>query len=306
MRITNYGQQQQLIAELQARMAQFNEANRQLSTGQRFDKASDDPIGAKDVMVLSTRLTGLDQFDRNANFAKVRQQSQDAVLTQVGTLLDQARGLAADAGGSAIGSSQRVQASAQIDQILKEVIAYANTQVGGEYIFAGGNSATQPFINTPGATQGNYQGGTVTRSTDIDPGVSVVINDRGDQLFGDPAAGVPGIISSLKNLRDGLAGAAPEASSQILTTRLTDLVNASNQLTQARVTVAGRLSQIDRVTTQHTSQRADLQTQRDAIQAVDPNEAAARLLALQTSIQAAYSATSRVLSASLVNYLPSA
>lgn len=303
MRITNYGQQQQLIADLQARMAQFNEANQQLSTGQRFSRASEDPIGAKDVMELSTRLTGLDQYDRNANFAQVRQKAQDNVLTQVGTLLDQARTLASGAGASAIGSAQRTQAAAQVDQILKEVIAYANTQVGGEYIFAGGKSGTQPFITTAGATEGNYQGGTVARSTDIDPGVSVVINDRGDSLFGDPAAGVPGIISSLKNLRDGLAGAGAEAPSQILTTRLSDLVKAGGQVEQARVTVAGRLAQIDRATTRHASLRVDLQSQRDAIQAVDPNEAAAKLLSLQTSIQAAYSATSRVLSASLVNYL---
>jgi flagellin-like hook-associated protein FlgL len=171
-------------------------------------------------------------------------------------------------------------------------------------MFSGGNSSTPPFITAAGVTEGNYQGGTVTRSTDIDLGVSVTINDRGDTLFGDPAAGVPGIITSLRNLRDGLAGAGAEAPSQILSTRLTDLVNAGSQVEQARVTVAGRLGQIDRATQRHLTLRSQLQTQQDAAQAIDPNEAAATLLALQTSIQAAYSATSRVLSTSLVNYLP--
>lgn len=300
MRVTNYGQQQQLIQDLQARLAQFNQANEQLNTGLRFTRASEDPLAAKDVMQIDSQLTGLDQYDRNATFAQGRQQAENDALTSVSNLMAQARQIAADAANAAVGSTERTTAASQVDQILKQVIGYGNTQFGGEYIFAGGN-ATSPAFDTAAATEGNYLGGTITRSTAVDPGVTVTINDRGDTVFGDPSAGVPGIITSLKNLRDGLAGADTPAT--ILTTRMSDLVNASDNLQQTQTTVADRLVQIDTVTKQRSDLRARLTDQRDATQGIDPTTAAANVLALQTSIQASYSATSRILSSSLVNYL---
>ena len=300
MRVTNLGQQQQLIQDLQARLSQFDQANQQLNSGLRFTRASEDPVAAKDVMQLNAQLTGLDQFDRNSTFAQGRQQAENDVLTSVSTLMAQARQIAATAANTAVGSPERAAAAAQVDQIFKEVISYGNTQFGGEYLFSGGNAGSAPF-DTAAATEGNYLGGTITRTTAIDPGVNVAINDRGDTVFGDPSVTTPGIITSLKNLRDGLAGADTPAT--ILTTRMSDLVNASDNLQQTQANVAGRLVQIDSATTQRTATRNQVSDQKDAAQGIDPTTAAANVLALQTSIQAAYSATSRILGASLVPYL---
>ena len=300
MRITNYNQQQQLIQDIQTRLGQFNQANEQLTSGLRFTKASEDPIAAKDVMQLNAQLTGLDQFDRNSIFAQGHQQAENDVLTAVSSLMAQARQIAADSGNAAVGSAERTRAASQVDQILKEVISYGNTQFGGEFLFGGGNANSPPF-DTTAATEGNYLGGALTRTTAIDPGVNVAINDRGDKVFGDPSVTTPGIITSLKNLRDGLAGT--DTSATILTTRLSNLVNAADQLQQTQTTVAGRLVQIDNATSQRAATRNQISDRKDAAQGVDPTTAAANVLALQTSIQAAYSATSRILSSSLVNYL---
>jgi flagellar hook-associated protein 3 FlgL len=304
MRVTDQGRQQQILADLQAKLAEFAKANRQVDTGKRFTTVSEDPVSAVNVMQISSRLQAISQYQRNANFAQVRQKTEEQVIQTVNDLLSSAKNIAVQAAGADIGTAQRQQASNQIDLILKQVISLGNTQVGSDYIFAGQKSGSPAFDTTPGGTEGNYLGGTTARQTELEKGLSVTINSTGDTLFGDPAPGVPGVISSLKNLRDALAGGAAETQGQILSTRLSDLVRSSDSLQLPLVDVGGRLAQIDQVGKFQDQLTTQLETQRDSLVSIPPEEAASNLLQLQTALQAAYAATSRVLSTSLTNYLP--
>lgn len=303
MRITNSWLTQNTLRHLQTNLQAIATAQRQVATGDRLEKASDDPSGSRRLLAVDRALRGVEQYTKNVQFASLRQDAERTTLKTVNDLLGQARQAVIQMGDAQIGTEERATASTIVDRILKQVIQLGNTKVGNEYIFAGENSDAPAFDTAAGATEGNYLGGTQARQTEIGDNFTVPVNETGDKLFGDPAPGIPGVISSLKALRDGLAGPGAEASSVIQTTRISDLQRASDAALGAETAAGATISHLKIITSQHTDVSNRLLDERQTIAKVSPEEAATRLLSLQTSLQAAYSATNIVLHQTLTNYL---
>jgi flagellar hook-associated protein 3 FlgL len=300
MRISDTMNTQATITNFAQLRQQVDDAQTQVSSGLRFSEASQDPAAAASVMLNSTQLNALGQFQKNADTATRRVNLEESVLSQMNTLLANAQQLAVSQATATATTATRQTTAQEVNQLLAQAVQLSNTKDGNEYLFGGANSTTQPFnIDTSGSSYTFTVANPApsgARQVEIAPGQLINTNHDGTQVFGTAATGP---LASLQNLAAALQGGTQTA----VENTLGDL---DNQLTQVNSLVgqtgawASRLqitsSNITSMTNQLTASNATLQD-------VDIETAMTNLTGRQTAYQAAMAATSRVSNLSLANYL---
>jgi flagellar hook-associated protein 3 FlgL len=300
MRVTNSSLRDQSLRQIQGNLARLSELQTQLATGKRFSRADEDPAGTVQVLRSERGMRAIDQYAKNGTAAQVRLGAEQAVVQNADDILRQARDLAlsfakGDPPYTSAQASQRQVAADQITKMLDQLISMGNTKIGDEYILGGEQSTTPPFDPTAGATYGNYQGGTTERKLPIADGVAVSVNHTGNQFVG-PA------IAALKALRDSVDPANNQTEAQVQAQ--VDTVFTASQSLQVSLAETGATgNEIIATLKNNTNVKNDLETVRSNAEDAPQEETIAKLLSLQTTVQASYSATSRLLSLSLTDYL---
>jgi flagellar hook-associated protein 3 FlgL len=298
--VTNALRRDETIRQIQDNLARLAALQAQIATGKRFSRAAEDPVAATQVIQVRHTSRALAQYTENATAAQVRLGAEEAVVEHINELLRQGRDFAlsfakGDPPYTNEQLAQRVVATDQLDRLLTDVIALGNTKIGSEYILAGEQSTTAPFDPTPGATQGNYQGGTQPRRIELTDGVFIAANHTGDQFVG-PA------IAALKALRDTVDPANGQTEAQVQAAVTTVFARGQDLIVSlAQTGTTG--SQIASTLESHAAYQNDLENLRGTLEDVSIEEAVAKSLSLQTTIAASYSATSRILSLTLADYL---
>lgn len=300
MRVTNSLSRDQTIRDIQGHLGRLHELQQQIATGKRFTRIEQDPVAAAQVLRVERGQRAIDQYVKNGINAQVRLGAEEAVVRQGDDILRQARDFALS---FAVGNppytaeqtTQRQIAADRITGLLNELVALGNTRIGNEYILAGDQSTTPPFDPTPGATFGDYQGGTRARRTEVADGVFVNVNHTGDQYIG-PA------IAALKTLRDAVDPANLQTEAQVEAGVQAVFTQSQGLLTSlARTGSTG--AQLVTTLRNNANLRNDLENVRESVERVPIEEAVAKLLSLQTTVEASYAATGRLLSLTITDYL---
>lgn len=168
------------ILEQQVKLARIQ---LQVATGQRILSPSDDPAGATRLLSIDAGLDQIAQYDKNATLALNRLSSEESALNSVGNVLQRARELVVQALNGTQTSEDRELISAEIGQILDELVRVANSRdANGEYLFSGNISRTKPFQRGPGSTF-NYFGDQGQRFLSIGDNRQVAVGDSGAEVF---------------------------------------------------------------------------------------------------------------------------
>jgi flagellar hook-associated protein 3 FlgL len=208
MRVTQNLEQTQFLAALNTLESNLSKTQDQISSGQSFTTASQNPVSAGLVTDYNQALAQSQQYDTNSSSAQTSLNTEDSALTQVQSALQSLRDLALEA-NSGTESSQDLSAIAtQATQIQSSLLGLANTQDGnGNYIFGGYATQTQPFTLT--ATGATYNGDQGQRQVQIAAGQGVVIGDNGDLVFNQVKTGNGTFVATAAagNAGTGVVGA---------------------------------------------------------------------------------------------------
>jgi flagellar hook-associated protein 3 FlgL len=208
MRVTQNLNQTQFLAALNTLESNLSKTQNQISSGQSFTTASQNPVSAGLVTAYNQALAQSQQYDTNSSSAQGSLNTEDSALTQVQSALQSLRDLALEA-NSGTESSQDLSAIAtQATQIQSSLVGLANTQDGsGNYIFGGYSTQTQPFTLT--ATGATYNGDQGQRQVQIAAGQTVVIGDNGDLVFNQVKTGngTFAVTAAAGNTGTGVVGA---------------------------------------------------------------------------------------------------
>ncbi|MBI9087708.1 MAG: flagellar hook-associated protein FlgL [Desulfobacterium sp.] len=123
----------------------LQDANRVVSTQKRINFLSDDPIGMSQVLGMRTNLKGIEQFNKNIEMGKTWLDGGEAALKSINEDLDDLRTRTQYMGSEAANKDQRAAMVAHVDNVIKQMMAYGNTQVVGNYIFSGTKTSEVPF-----------------------------------------------------------------------------------------------------------------------------------------------------------------
>ncbi len=298
MRITdNYASTRAVtqLGTLRSAMAQLQD---QMTTGKRWERASEDPVAANGVLRNESQQRAIAQYRTGITTAKRRVELEDGVLAQLSNLMDRARELAVQQGDSTASSQARQQAVGEVNGLIAQAVSLANTKDADEFLFGGATSTTSPYsVDT---TNPDYSfttnGGVGTRAIEIGSGDRVVAHHDGATVFGDATGG---LLKSLTDLNAALqSGSATNVRGTLGT------LEAAVQGLQGLVAETGaRGARLEMADTNLGAFSSQLTAWSSNLQDADLAAAMTELVSRQTSYQAAMAATSRVLSMSLTQYL---
>jgi flagellar hook-associated protein 3 FlgL len=292
MRITNGIVQRSAIASLQRNMRRMLETQELATTGKRIRTASDDPIGASQVMQSDGSLRALEQYRRNIASATARVNVEEGVLNGLTDILNRAKELGLTQAGSPANPATRATTKAEVDQLLAAATQLGNTQHQGEYLFGGDNSASVPFqAATPPFAPIPPTG---TRRTEISESQFIATNHNGTEVFLD--SNVLGALAELSAALGANDTAAIQAS-------LGSLDSAHDAVQNLIGDVGARASQLDVTSANLEALDTHIRAFKSVIEDADFEQAVTELVTRQTAYQAAMLATSRVMGLNLADYL---
>src|SRR5258708_5246846 len=123
--------------------AQYQNIGQQLSTGKSLNVPSDDPSQVAQDLTITNTIAAENSDASNASAAQNQLTFTDSALASLTNALQTARNLAVSGANDVIpNGTQRPLIGQQVAGLLNQVLALANTQYGGTYLFAGTGSGT--------------------------------------------------------------------------------------------------------------------------------------------------------------------
>nr|CAA9237386.1 hypothetical protein AVDCRST_MAG63-1387 [uncultured Armatimonadetes bacterium] len=266
-------------------------AQDKLTTGKRIQSASDDPGGASQLIQLNSTLGDLTQYRRNGEQGKGALSLADGALDSLGGLVREARTLTVQAANDTQSAESRQALAQKIGRIKEQVVAIANTNVSGRYLFAGHKTDTRPF--DPADAANTYAGDAGSQRVEINRGEYVNGNLPGDAIFSqllDDLDAVKGYITA-----GDTAG--------LSTTGMAKIDDGLKRVLGARGQVGSVINQIDATRARLDTAEQEFRTIASNIEEIDLPQAIVELQAAQNAYQASLASTSRTFQSSLMDYL---
>ena len=188
MTISTLTFQTNALAEMEALQSALTQTQAELSTGTRLPNAAANPAAMAQVNQLNMQLAASTQYLSNGGTVTSSLQLEQSALTTASNALQSARDLAVEGNNSALSLADRQDIATQLVQLQQALLGAANgTDAGGNYLFAGTASGTQPFAPSGGSV--SYQGNNQVNQVQISADQSVSAGDAGDSVFMNIAAG---------------------------------------------------------------------------------------------------------------------
>lgn len=304
MRVTTTMLADRALAALHAGLARIARSQAHLATGRRLEVPSDDPAAHAVATRLGARLAATEQFQRQALRARETLAATDTLVDGLLTLLGRAEELAVAGANGTLSAADRAAMAVEVDQLLEEVVALANTADADRYLLGGRETTTAPLTVTRDASgriiaaTWNPRGVDGAIDLDIADGTAVQTNLGGTAVLGadtDPAF-LPAVLVQLRDALSGNDQAAVNA-------RLGPLETARARLLGARGALGSRLQRVDAVLAELDTTRLAAQTALSAVVDADIGRLAVELAQQEAVYRAALHAAARTVQPSLLEFL---
>ncbi len=282
------------VLQSQTRLAQLQS---QIASGRRIQRPSDDAAGIAQLLQTRSALRANTQWSRNLVRARQQVQATEGALSSVSDQLSEARVLAAQGADDSQSDSALTALATQVNGLLENQLDEANLAADGARLFGGTDTLTEPFAATRNAA------GEITAVTGVSAapagevlrlvgeGERLAVNTAPADVFGDDLGSFRDLIA----LRDAL-----RAGDRAAVTALQPQLDTDLQRVSVAQSMNGVLTQrIDNLETRLGSDATTLEAARSAAEDLDVTKAVAQYQEEQAVLEAALSATSKLLQLSL-------
>jgi flagellar hook-associated protein 3 FlgL len=181
MRVTFDALNRSSAAAIETATERLAEMQRQVATGKRVEKGSDDPSAAAAAVVERGHLAATDVYVAAGDSANSRLMVADTVLSDVVSQISAAQVSVTAARGSTVTPAQRDVRAKELEGIRDAILRDLNTTFEGSYIFGGVASTTAPYSKANNVVSA-YQGSTQEMSVGIDSGMDVAVALNGESV----------------------------------------------------------------------------------------------------------------------------
>ena len=191
-------------SELGRQSAELQRTQKQISTGNRLHRPSDDPTAVRRSIIQKDNLTRLNRQMESVERAKSRVSHAHVPLREAQHLFVRAREIAL-AGVQVTEPTERAFLAEELDVILTQMVSLANTEDESGYLFAGTATETEPFTLDASKSSGTvtYHGSSDSSFLRISGDVERETLIAGDEIF-QTIIREPTIILGDTGLRSGL------------------------------------------------------------------------------------------------------
>ncbi len=261
----------------------YNMLNRQISSGKLLTQLSDSPSASADLLSLTDIAADIDQFQSSAQTVSYFLGTADSALNEVNSLLTSVYSKGSQASSEVLGDEGRATLAMEIRSLRDQVLSLANSEIKGRFIFAGSSSDSAPF-KIAGDTV-SYVGDSDENKVQVEEGTEV-------------QAGIPGseAFTAIFTVIGSLLTAVDSNDTSAIATELTKFQSAYAELGLARGKIGTSMSTVESVQTRLSEQETNLKARRSQIEDADMTEAVVQLGQVKTTLNAALSAGSSILS----------
>lgn len=289
------------VMDLNALRKQAEETQAEMSSGQRLQRSSDDPVAASRLRQLA-RADVLDEIDTAAtNRATTDLSLTDNALSQFSNFVTRLQELTTQAASSTLSDSQRAGIGEEVAQIRDNLVALANTRDSTGNALFGGESAADAYT-LDAAGNATYAGTPAAATISLGGGQTVTRGVTGPEFLRFQSGGVAkDLLQVTKDLADALKGGAGGAAAA--NGALTALNDGLNAITTAQTVVGSRLSWIDLNTERRTSLAEMRTSEKTEVGGADLTESIAKLQNTMLVLEASQASFSRLANLSLFSVL---
>lgn len=295
MRVTGMMQNTQLLKNLRNTNAGIIDWQNKLSTGQRIQKPSDDPVGIGYQMRYDTELNRSEEFLENARTGLGWLRTMDSLMQQASDVLKRARVLTQQASTGTVPEDARKQIAAEIRQLKEQMIAIGNSDYGGRYLFNGQKTDQMPYSLTNAANDPTDKG---VYFLNVSPSVTVPVSITGEQIFGE--AGSP---DNVFQVLDDIATHLEDNDQDAILDDLARIDRSADRIAIAWAEIGARTNRFELVENRILDEQIGLKQLRSEVADVDMSEAIIELKLKENVLQAALSTGARIMQVSLVDFI---
>lgn len=236
MRVTQNMLASNSLKNLSNSYKQMGKYQDQLSTGKKITKPSDDPVVAMKGMFYRSNLSEVEQYKRNLSEAYLWMENSEAGVEHVNEALQRVRELAVQGSNGTLSETDKQAVAEEIDQIKKDIMSVANTQIAGRYIFNGTNTSEAPVLDGgTGAPQATFN--TKEYSIEVSRGVSLQANINPENVFGQK------LFDTLQAVQETLNGNGAGD----INTLITDIDTQMDLLSSERSELGARYNRLEMI-----------------------------------------------------------
>ncbi|NLR71641.1 flagellar biosynthesis protein FlgL [Novosphingobium sp. ERN07] len=289
------------LSNLSALRSKAEETQAEMSSGQRLQRSSDDPVAASRLRQLA-RAEAFDNIDTAAtNRATSDLTLADDALTQFASLVTRLKELATQAASTTYNDSQRQGIGEEMAQVRDNLVSLANSRDSAGNALFGGESAGDAYTLD---ASGNATYGGTAQAGSISLGGNQVVSRSltGPEFLQFQSGGASvDLLAMAKDLADTLqSGTGGAAAANAALATLDDSLNA---ITTAQTVVGSRLNWIDLNTERRTSLSELRLTEQTEVGGADLTESIATLQNTMLVLEASQASFSKLANLSLFSVL---
>lgn len=293
MRISSNYQFESYTGSIRTAQESYFKVQRQISTGKRFESASEDPLAARLSMNSRHLQSRFAQFEKNLRGAKDYLGNSENALTEVSDLLNQANVIGIQAASSAVDTNSAESLARQISSLQEKLVRLANTQGSqGQYIFAGHVSGQPGFEVTGGALV--FSGDDNAIRAEVRSGEYMPIN-------------MTGVSSAFTDMYDKLETLKQNIQNQdviaISDESLKDLKGLRDLVTGLRADIGSRMQTVEGLSADNTRRIDEFTKEISDHEDVDLAEAFVRYQQAESAYTAAMQVASQGMRLSLMDFM---
>jgi flagellar hook-associated protein 3 len=222
----------------------------QVSTGLRVNQPSDDPAASAEMVISLATSASVDEYTTNVSAVSAQLQTADDAVGAITTQLNTAITLATSAPTEAVNNTNRQAVATQVEGILANVVAQANSSYQGSYLFGGSVTNTPPFVaastsytsangsvSTPLTTSSALQVGSVTSVSDAGTGQTFTYTAAAGNTVGNLESAIAAAVTA-GTLSSGTT-ATINANGELAISSAIGVVASSNDSTLGSLGVSG-------------------------------------------------------------------
>jgi flagellar hook-associated protein 3 FlgL len=310
MRVASNSFANDLVRHLQMLNRRQSTLQTQISSGQRIQDASDDPLAAQRVLGLRDDSAATDQYQKNIqthqDFANVTAGS----LQNLQKILNRVQEIAVSADDLA--SPEELKSKGiEVGELLKQAVQIANTQFRGEYIFSGTKGKVAAVSTTLDADKliqaVTFDGNSSEAESEVAPGVSLSSRVPAENSSG---AGTVGLFADSRSGAD-LFKHIIDLQNQLLNGDAATIQSTTNNDLKKdeenvlyHVAFNGALqSRLETASSTNKDQKLALEGDISKYADTDISQAIVRLSQQQTAYQATLQSAASMMNLSLLSYL---
>jgi flagellar hook-associated protein 3 FlgL len=304
----------QVLLDLQRVKGQMATLTEQIASGNRLTKLGDDPTASALVLNFQDSIQKNDAYIKQANSAASFLQETETTLQALDEYTVRLQELGTQALGPSTTVSGRAAIAKEVTGIRDNILALANTQSQGKYLFGGTRTTTPPFALT--ATGATYSGDHNTIQLDVSTSTTVNTNIPGDTAFFNGVPAVPpavppttgsgssgDIFTQVTNLLNGLNDANLATGTATIQTAFDNIKTIMGNNLSNITELGGRQSALQQLKDTTEAHNLSLQTVQDSYQALDYPTAMADYSQAQIVQQASLTVLGKMNTMNLFNYL---